>query len=62
MKKKIECGQKIWKVVKAYMFKHQIKKNLKKLTKRIKILKKVVVKFDSQIKKKAFVVVIAYAK
>jgi hypothetical protein len=62
MKKKIESGKRIWKIVKAYMFKHQIKRNLKKLVKRIKTLKKVVVKYDNQIKIKAFTEVKNYVK
>jgi hypothetical protein len=54
MKRRMECGKTIWKIYKKCMFKHQVRKNLKKLVKRIKILKKVVVKFDNQIKLKAF--------
>jgi hypothetical protein len=54
MKRKMECGKTIWKIYKKSIFKHHVRKNLKKLVKRIKILKKVVVKYDNQIKMKAF--------
>lgn len=62
MKKKVESGKKIWKFYKKYKFRKQIEKNLKILVKRVKIWRKLVVKFDHQLKNRSFIQVKTYVK
>lgn len=54
MKKKVESGKKIWKFYKKYKVRKEILKNLKILSSRIKIWKKIAIKYESQLKKKKF--------
>ncbi len=57
MKKKLEAGKKIWKCYKKYKFRKTILKNLKIIILRIRIWKKLALKYQMEIKKKVFMVV-----
>lgn len=62
MKKKVESGKKIWKSYKKYKFKKNILKNLKILSNRIKIWRKIATKYQIQLLKKKFLAIQDYAK
>lgn len=62
MKKKMDSGKKIWKFYKKFKFRREILKNLKVLSTRIKIWRKIVLKYERQLKIKKFVLIKEYAK
>ena len=62
MKKKVESGKKIWKAYKKYKFKKSIFKNLKILSNRIKLWRKIAAKYQMQLIKKKFVAIQEFVK